>query len=272
MSVSLEPNQPRPILQAVAPVLGWGALGLLFTLPVICRSLALEAGGEDRTAVPLVLSSLGVTAAGLGSLVIFWKGIVARLGNAGLATIASIAALQFTVSYAARVLGSVAGAILGPMYVFVDGVGSKGLSCLFLGVLVALLPRPGALALALSTLFSLNVLASGQVGLTALLFLTVSIVLHEGLAAALGLTVGKAEDPRTSRAARLWFSARVGLAIGAANGLSLYTQYALFEVLLRLYFDAWYKIAVSLITGFIFGGIGASIGALVGLRLRRAAP
>ena len=42
-------------------------------------------------------------------------------------------------------------------------------------------------------------------------------------------------------------------------------EYALFEVLLRLYFDTWYKIAVSLITGFVFGGIGAAIGAIIGL-------
>jgi hypothetical protein len=158
------------------------------------------------------------------------------------------------------------------MYVFIDGIGSKGLSCLFLGVLVALLPRPGALALALFTLFSLNVLASGQVGLSALLFLTVSVVLHEGLAAALGLTIGNTEQPRTSRTARYWFAVRVGLAVGMANGLSLYAQYELFEVLLRLYFDLWYKIAVSVITGLVFGGIGAAVGAIIGLRLRRAAP
>ena len=63
---------------------------------------------------------------------------------------------------------------------------------------------------------------------------------------------------RGHRASRYWFATRVGLAIGMANGLSLYAQYELFEVLLRLYFDTWYKIAVSLITGFVFGGIGAA--------------
>jgi hypothetical protein len=272
MALSLPSEQPRSTARAILPTLAWTALALVFTGPVICRSLALEAGGEEKAAVPLVLLSLGVTVIGLATLAIIWRRIVARLGNAGLATIASIAALQFTVSYAARVLGAVAGALLGPMYVFIDGLGSKGLSCLFLGVLVALLPRPGALALALFTLFSLNVLASGQVGLSALLFLTVSIVLHEVLAAALGLTIGNAEQPRISRASRYWFATRVGLAIGLAHGLSLYAQYELFEVLLRLYFDTWYKIAVSVITGFLFGGIGAAMGALVGLRLRRAAP
>ena len=246
-------------------------LGLLFTVPVVCRSLALEAGGEEKTAVPLVLLSLGVTAVGLAAPRDLWRRIVGQLGNAGLATIASIAALQFTVSYAARVLGSVAGAERLETDVRLHRrYRQQG----------AQLPVPGRVgrpiatsrgagAGVLFTLFSLNVLASGQVGLSALLFLTVSVVLHEGLAAALGLTIGNAEQPRTS-ASRYWFATRVGLAIGMANGLSLYAQYELFEVLLRLYFDTWYKIAVSLITGFVFGGIGRS--AMIGLRLRRAAP
>jgi hypothetical protein len=272
MVVSLESDRPRSMVRALAPVVGWAALVMLFTVPVICRSLALEATGERRAAVGLVLASLVATAVGATALAIFWRRIVARLGNAGLATIASIAALQFTVSYAARLLGSVAGAILGPMYIFVDGIGSKGLSCLFLGVLVALLPRPGALTLSLFTLFALNILASGQVGLSAVLFLTVSIVLHETLAAALGLTVGEAHSPRTTPAVRYWFAVRTGMAIGLANALTLYAQYAVAEVLLRLYFDTWYKIAVAVVTGLIYGGIGAGCGALIGLRLRRAAP
>ena len=116
-------------------------------MPVVCKSLALEAAGQEQGSAGLVLLSLGVAGAGFGTLAIYWRRIVAGLGNAGLATIASIAGLQFLVAYASRVIGSVAGAILGPMYVFIDGIGSKGLSCLFLGVLVALLPQPGALSL-----------------------------------------------------------------------------------------------------------------------------
>ena len=37
---------------------------------------------------------------------------------------------------------------------------------------------------------------------------------------------------------RRWsFALRAGLAIGLANALALYSQYALYELLLRLYFD-----------------------------------
>ena len=102
---------------------------------------------------------------------------------------------------------------------FVDGIGSKGLSCLFLGMLVALLPRPGVLALSLATLFLLNVITSGQVGLVALVFVAVTIALHEVLAAGLGVTTGPRRRP-TTNAADWSFAIRAGLAIGLANALA----------------------------------------------------
>ena len=127
------------------------------------------------------------------------------------------------------------------------------------------------LALSLVTLFALNVITSGQVGLIALVFVAVSVALHESLAALLGVTVGRA--PRSTTGAIDWsFVIRAALAIGLANALAMYAQYALFETLLRLYFDEWYKLSVSLITGLVYGGIGAGCGAVLGLRLRRTAP
>ena len=38
-----------------------------------------------------------------------------------------------------------------------------------------------------------------------------------------------------------------------------------------MHFDAWYKLSVSIVTGLIFGGVGAGCGALLGCRLRRTA-
>ena len=207
-----------------------GLLGLAFTVPVVCKSLVLEAAGQEQGSAGLVLLSLAVSAAGFGTLAMYWRRIVAELGNAGLATIASIAGLQFLVAYASRVIGSVAGAILGPMYVFIDGIGSKGLSCLFLGVLVALLPRPSAVAGATHALRT-DVLASGQVGLVALVFLAVAIVLHEGLAASLRLTTGRGRgatrQPAVGRS-----PCEPDWRLVWQTALSLYSQYALYEVLL----------------------------------------
>jgi hypothetical protein len=250
--------------------LAWMAGVLIFAVPIVCESLAQESAGRPERPAALVVVSLMVAAAALLLLAVFWRGIVRSIGNGGLATIASIASLQFAVSYAAQIAGYVAGALLGPFYVFIDGLGSKGLSCLFLGVLVALLPRPGVLALALATLFLLNVITSGQISVLALVFVAISIALNEGFAALLGVTTGR--GPRSTAATDWSFVIRVGLAIGLANALALYSQYALYELLLRLYFDQWYKLAVSGVTGLLFGGIGAGCGAVLGLRLRRTAP
>jgi hypothetical protein len=257
--------------QSAAACLGWLLAGAIFAAPLVAESLALQSAGASDRSGTLVIASLGVAAATALLLAFFWQRIVADIGNAGLATIALVAGLQFAVSYAARLIGYGVGALLGPMYVFVDGLGSKGLSCLLLGMLVALLPRPGVLALSLATLFLLNVITSGQVGLVALVFVAVTIALHETLAAGLGVTVGQRHRPMTN-AADWAFAIRAGLAIGLANALALYAQYALFELLLRLYFDEWYKLAVSLVTGLVFGGVGAGVGARFGLRLRSSAP
>lgn len=262
-----QPRSSSPLLVAAV----WGGLAAALAVPVICESLARETGTSQQGGTRLVILTLAVTLATGVVLAATWRRVVANIGNAGLATISVVAGLQFAVSYASRLVGYVLGAALGPMYIFVDGIGSKGLSCLFLGLLVALIPKPGVMALALATLFVLNLFTSGQAGLVAIIFVTVSLGLHELLGAALGVTTGRKPTPAAG-----WtdgsFVLRVGLTIGLANGLALYAQYALYELLLRLYFDEWYKLSVSLVTGFLFGGSGAACGAVLGLRLRRTAP
>ena len=64
----------------------------------------------------------------------------------------------------------------------------------------------------------------------------------------------------------------IALAIGLAQCLSLYAQYEMYKALLRFDFAMSYKISVSVITGLIYGGVGASCGAFLGGRLRRVAP
>lgn len=258
-------NRRRGGLLAAA---AWSLAGAAFVVPVVCESLAQETNGTRRGAALLVITALLVALATFIILALLWRTIVRSLGNAGLATIAVLASLQFAVSYAARIVGYVVGVALGPLYIFIDGIGSKGLSCLFLGMLLALLPRTGALALALLTVFSLNVITTGQASLLAVVFIAVSVALHEGLAALLGLTTFS--PPRAATPPGWSFAVRAGVAIGGANALALYAQYDLYELLLRLYFDEWYKLSVSIVTGLLFGGCGAALGALIGLRLRRA--
>ena len=110
-----------------------------------------------------------------------------------------------------------------------------------------------------------------------ILFIAVTIALHEFFAAAFGVTTGRdrpeLRDTGASLPAVTWsFAIRVGLAIGLAQCLSLYAQYEMYKALLRFDFATSYKISVSVITGLSYGGVGAACGAFLGGRLRRVAP
>ena len=61
------------------------------------------------------------------------------------------------------------------------------------------------------------------------------------------------------------------MAIGVANGLSMYAQYSLIQVFYRLYFAGWYVAAVAVVTGLVYGAVGGWLGASLGFRLRRTA-
>ena len=179
MAISPGSDMRQPVSRAFWPVLGWGTLGLAFTVPVVCKSLALEAAGRNkarpgsfccRWAWPEPDSAAGDLLA--------WHR--SQLGNAGLATIASIARLQFlpyrrgsSARSPARCWGRFMCSLMG---------WEQGACCLFLGVFVALLPRPVLFARAGDAVFA-QCIASGQIGLLALVFLAVTIALNEGFAA-----------------------------------------------------------------------------------------
>lgn len=287
MSSEIQPEILAPARWRRWAAIGWTVAFVVFAAPLVLQSLALQSMQTSATdaettlllrrSTLLVLASLLVTTLTTAVLAIYWNRVVRRIGNAGLATIAMMAGMQFSVAYAARLIGSLAGALLGPFYIFVDGVGSKGLTCLVLGALVALLPLPGVMALELITVFVLNAITTGTLGLVALLFIAITIALHESLAVALGVTIGRDRPALGETSASLtrvtWsFAIRVGLTIGLAQCLSLLAQYEMSMALFRLHFDVWYKVSVSVITGLVFGGVGATCGAFLGGRLRRVAP
>lgn len=198
----------------------------------------------------------------------------ARLSNDTLATIGLLAGLQFVVSAGSRLVGDVLAGVLGPLAIFVASLGSEGVLTGLAAVAVLLGPRPGTLALSYAAVFLLNAVFTGHLGWVDLVFLTVSIGWSEGLAALFGVTrgtgsVGDRPDG-AGRAARLALVARVALALGLANAATLATQYALQQVLYRLYFADWYVAAVALVTGLLYGGLGAAWGTRLGLRLRRS--
>jgi hypothetical protein len=202
-----------------------------------------------------------------------WAGrrIVKQIGVEGLTTIAVLSGVHFIVAYASRLVGYVLAGVSGPFAVFLAGIGNEGLASLVVAALVVLVPHVGVIALSSLTVFSMQAMFSGQLGFVDLLMVSVSIIVQESFAWLLGVTRGSAiSDWRRDRAS-LGIVARVGLAIGLGNAMALYAQFCLVQTLYRLYFAAWYIAAVVVVTGLVYGGIGALGGASLGLQLRRTA-
>lgn len=238
--------------------------------PLLVRELPLEVLRGD----PLV-SSVAAVSAVLSVLVwlalaLFARRIVKRTGLEGLTTIALIAGLYFGASYTSRLVGDVLAAVTGPFYVFFAGVGNEGLTSLLWATLIVLLPRGGTILLASLVVFLLQAIFTGQFGVVDLLFVSVSIALAEMALALAGVTTGTSfTRPQAEPSAGQ--IARVAVALGCANAVTLFAQYCLIEVLHRLYFATWYVASVSIVTGLVYGALGAAIGARFGFRLRRTA-
>ncbi len=191
------------------------------------------------------------------------------LGTEGLALIGLVASVHFAISFAFRLVGDVSASLLGPLAIFVAGIGHEALSTAIVAALLVLLPRPGTFSLSVLTLFLLNAMFTGQLGISDFVFVMVSMIWGECLLALCGVTRGSAfrQPSSDAPAANLW---RMAVALGVANFGTLVVQFCLVQVLHRLYYAAWYVVAVALITGLVYGGIGAALGTRLGYRIRRA--
>lgn len=216
----------------------------------------------------VVVACLVVSFAAWGTLALGGRRLLRRLDNDALAIIATVASLHFVVSYLARIGGDIVASVTGPFNLFIAGVANEGLTCLMLALVVVLLPRPGTATVSGVTVFLLNAMFTGQFGLVDLLFVTVSILLTEAALALAGITT----RPLPSGGHASWsVLLRLGAAVGLANALTWYAQFCLMQVLLRLFFADWYVVAVCVLTGLIYGGLGAAAGTTLGYRLRRTA-
>jgi hypothetical protein len=193
--------------------------------------------------------------------------------NRELSTIAMIAAIHFVVSFVARLGGTVIFAIFGPFSVYIDGIASEGVPCLLVAVILTLIPRVGTATLTIGTVFLLNGIVSGSFSVNAFILVGVSIVAHEAILFLLGVTKLERTAP-ASATAGFAVVTKTALAIGCANAAALYVQFyiAMNFGEYKLVFDPWYVHSVALITGLLFGAIGAAIGTCWGYELRRTAP
>ncbi len=187
-----------------------------------------------------------------------------------MAIVALFGAMQLAVSYVSLLAGLGLSMLLGPMAVFVLGIADQGVPALLLAALVVLVPRVGTAAWLLLTVFLLNTLLSGIVGVPSLLFIAVSIVAHEGLLAALGVTTSQRLSAPRQQAATATV-VRVALAIGTSRALVVAAQWLLARVLYRLIYPDWYIASLALVTGLGCGALGAAFGTRLGYRLRRVA-
>jgi hypothetical protein len=180
---------------------------------------------------------------------------------------------------------------LGPYAVFVIGLTSEGLTSLLFAVVIVLVPRPGTFAISSLTVFAANALFTGQLGVVDVLFVSISMVTAEACLSLLGVTtVAEGGDCKLQIAnCKLQIEGtggsaeaivlrvpwplvlRIGLAVGVANMATLYAQYCVAQAAYRLVFPAWYVNVLSLVTGLLYGSIGAGLGVFVGWRLRRVA-
>jgi hypothetical protein len=191
--------------------------------------------------------------------------------NRELSTIAMLATLHFAASFVAKLVASVFYALLGPYYIFPDGIGGEMIPCLLLAAAVTLVPRVGTASFSIAVVALLNAIVGGSFAVSSLTLVGVSIGVHELVLGTFGVTL----DSNTARpCARLPVSLvlRTALAIGIANALTLYAQYFIAIRFYRLHFDAWFVHAAAIITGLLYGAIGAALGTVWGFRLRRTAP
>jgi hypothetical protein len=250
----------------------YGALATFLTVVFSAQFLANDLPTlQDR---PLLLASviacLVVSMAGWIGIATFGLGVAERVGVEGLVTIGLVAGLHFAVTYTSMIGGIALRTLLGPLAIFITGIGDEAIPCLLLAVLLTLYPRPGTLMLTNLTSFVLNCVFGGFFGLFTVVFVTVSIVLGESALALARVTTGPSlAEPRATPTASI--VARLALGVGLANALPYPAQYGLSMAMYRMHYETWYVIAVTLGPGLAYGAIGAAAGTHLGYKLRRTA-
>ncbi len=165
-----------------------------------------------------------------------------------LTTVAVFATLTFVVAAASAVIASAVGALLGPFQTFVTNLLDDALRYALLATLVTLLPRPGAVAMAVLIAFLMRGIALGGFDPASVLLLPGRVFWLEAWLWIAGVTraTGWLEEGDTRR----WL--RLGLAFATASACSAAGDLATQMVLYRLHYALGYLIAVVAGPGFLY--------------------
>jgi hypothetical protein len=219
-------------------------------------------------AISVVAVAAGLSVVGAVVAMVFGRRMTAAIGVDGMTRIALLGALHFVVSFSAKILDALLGAVSGNFAVFVSGLGGEVFPSLIQAVTVAVVRRPGALALSNLTVSIMNGLCAGQLSPIDLWLALVGATLGELLLLATGATQwpGRGDD-RSGKLPVAW-TWRCAAALALFNGGTWLIQYSVYQVFNRLFLPLAFVVSVVLIVGVLYGGIGAFLGARWGVRLR----
>lgn len=188
--------------------------------------------------------------------------------TADLVVIASFAGMNFVVATASRVLGLGVGALLGPFEPLLTGLVDDAFRTVLLVSLLALIPRPGVMALATVVGWLLRGVALGSLHPADLLYLGSVAFWLEGALWLSGLT----RDPawREEPALRQW--ARLSLGFGGANAAAALSGLVTTMVLYRLYLADWYVALLVGLPGFAYVLVGCALAVPFARAARQVAP
>lgn len=226
---------------------------------------------EARPATPeaIALVSVGAVISVIGAVaaLCFGRRLTAAIGVDGMTKIALLAALHFAVSFSAKIANSVIAALTGPAALFISEIAGEMFPAIVQAVTVAVVRRPGALALSNLTVSIMHGLCAGHLSPLDLWLALIGATLGEALLLATGATSWPTRASGITKLPTAW-PARCAVALSLYNGGIMLIQYSVYQVFFSLFFPVAYVAAVSLVIGCLYGGIGATIGARWGVRLR----
>jgi hypothetical protein len=204
--------------------------------------------GRTASAVVIgfALSIVGSLAGGAVMLT-FGRRFILASRTIELATVGSFCAATFVVATASQVAALGVGALLGPFTPLVFGLFDDTFRTVLLAGLVALVPRPGVVALATLVGWILRGLALGSLHPLDLLYLGSATFWLEACLWMSGVSTGAwLRDPPWRQRLRLGFGFGVGQLVTAALGL------ATSAVLYRLHWSSAYVAAMIGLPGFLY--------------------